>query len=303
MIRDHVNPDRLRLRGAEATRGRAAADVAIIPAGRRRRVSAAAAVLTILAATWTAGMAGQVPSVPASEAEWLELSARLERNPFYLAQMDRERAVAIVVAALRTRSDGLRWGAYGPGLCLVPGPDRKPPGGEEGRAQLEGSRECFEAILGELESRAPEAGQHIVRSMLVQHLTEVLVDLGDLDRADALAAEELRDAESMTSFMRGNVHYYMNQIRGRVALRRGDRAAAIEYLRLAAETEGSPQLATYGPRLTLARELLEVGERGSVRDFLEDVRRFWTAPRAEEELDSALRSIDAGAIPTGVNWR
>jgi ATP/maltotriose-dependent transcriptional regulator MalT len=143
----------------------------------------------------------------------------------------------------------------------------------------------------------------MVRGMLAQPLAEALVALGDLDTADSVAAEELVRAAAEASFVRGNAQYSMNQVRGRVALRRGNREAAVEYLRLAGRTEGSPQLSSFGPRLVLARELLEAGERQAVLEFLESVRGFWTGPEARTTLDAALATIDAGGVPSGRRWR
>jgi hypothetical protein len=249
-------------------------------------------------------LTGQTAGVPSTDAEWRQLGERLQQNPFHLAGLDRDLAVAIVIAALEAREDGVRWAAYGPGLCMVGGPVRSQVDGEARHAAFQTSRECLEMILAALAGReAADADIGTVRSMLIQPLAENLVELGDLEAADAMAAAELERAAAAVSFVRGNAQYSMNQVRGRVALRRGDHEAAMRFLRRAGRTEGSPQLSSFGPRFVLARELLEVGERAAVREFLELVRGFWTGPDAQVRLDEALATIDAGNIPNGVNWR
>jgi hypothetical protein len=55
----------------------------------------------------------------------------------------------------------------------------------------------------------------------------------------------------------GNAIHYANLVLGRIALRRGDTSSATRYLFRAGGTPGSPQIADYGPDMTLARELLE----------------------------------------------
>lgn len=248
-------------------------------------------------------LTGQTSEVPSTEADWRDLGERLEQNPFHLMGLDRDTAVAIVLAALETRADGVRWAAYGPGICTVRGPMRSQVDAEARHTAFRTSQECLEMILAALALRDPaEAGIGTVRSMLTQPLAECLVELGELEAADAMAAAELERTAAQVSYVRGNVQYSMNQVRGRVALRRGDREAAMAYLRLAGDTEGSPQLSSFGPRFVLARELLEAGEREAVRAFLEMVRRFWTHPEARARLDEALTTIDAGGIPRGVNW-
>jgi hypothetical protein len=109
--------------------------------------------------------------------------------------------------------------------------------------------------------------------------------------------------DGMEAWARGNLHYQMNEVRGRVALRRDQRAGAISFLQRAGRTEGSPQLSSFGPRFVLARELLEVRERDAVLEFLGAVGEFWRGTDAAASLDAARRIIEAGGIPSDVRWR
>jgi len=252
---------------------------------------------------WPASAAAQAVAVPSTDIEWQELSARLERNPLLLAAAGPDAAVPVVVAALRTRPDGLFWAAYGPGICTVKGSERRRLAGAARVQAYQSSRDCLEAILSELPPPLAAPDARIVRSMFLRPLAESMIEVGDLVAADTLASAALANLADLDPRARGNPEYDMNEIRGRVALRHGDREAAVEFLRRAGRTHGSPQLSSFGPRFVLARELLEVGERAAVLDFLDAVALFWHGADAEAALADARREIEAGRIPDDVRWR
>jgi hypothetical protein len=103
----------------------------------------------------------------------------------------------------------------------------------------------------------------------------------DPRRAAAFARELLALAERYRSdWNYGNAVHKGHLILGRVALRDGDLAAARSELLLAGGTPGSPQLDSFGPNMTLARELLEVGEKAVVLEYFELCRRFWVTGSA-----------------------
>jgi hypothetical protein len=80
---------------------------------------------------------------------------------------------------------------------------------------------------------------------------------------------------------------------GRLALRRGDAEGAKEHLLASAEVKGSPVLNSFGPSMSLARDLLQAGERDAVLAYLERCSRFWKddSPRVWSE------DIRAGRTP------
>lgn len=91
-----------------------------------------------------------------------------------------------------------------------------------------------------------------------------------------------------------------NVVLGRIALARGDRAAAIDHLARAGETPGAPSLKSFGPELALANELLKAGERAAVLAYLTEVGRFWKMDRG---LLAHWRSrIEAGETPEISRW-
>ena len=91
------------------------------------------------------------------------------------------------------------------------------------------------------------------------------------------AAEEL--ARTHASFRLdwnyGNAIHYAHVVMGRLALRSGDLETAKCHPLEAGRTPGSPQLNDYGPDMTLAEELLEMGESATVLAYFEECERFW----------------------------
>jgi len=96
-------------------------------------------------------------------------------------------------------------------------------------------------------------------------LSKAAVKAGMIAKAESYATELL----SMTRQHRrdwnsGNAIHDSNMVLGLVALRKGDREQAKQYLLEAGKTPGSPQLNSFGPNVTLAMELLRSGEREAV---------------------------------------
>jgi len=100
-----------------------------------------------------------------------------------------------------------------------------------------------------------------------------------LDQADAYAGEALALLPSYAKdWNYGNVVYGAHAALGRTALRRGDVAEAMRQLALAGKSPGSPQLDSFGPNLSLARELRltrDPGARDAVLAHFNDVEKFW----------------------------
>lgn len=73
----------------------------------------------------------------------------------------------------------------------------------------------------------------------------------------------------------GNSIHNANMVLGRLRLRKGDVEKAKDYLLRSAESQGSPQLDTFGPSLELANQLLLAGKRDAVLRYLESISSFW----------------------------
>lgn len=105
-------------------------------------------------------------------------------------------------------------------------------------------------------------------------------DAGETSKAQQYASELLVSAQQFKSdWNYGNALHKGNIILGRVALQKGNIAGAKEHLLTAGQTPGSPQLNSFGPNMTLAKELLEKGEREVVLTYLESCGKFgnWVA--------------------------
>jgi hypothetical protein len=92
----------------------------------------------------------------------------------------------------------------------------------------------------------------------------------------------------------GNAVYDAHVVLGRLALLQNDIETAKEELFLAVKTPGSPQLDSFGPNMTLARDLLEVGQTEPVIHFLKECKRFWYD---HQKVDEWVKVIESGGMP------
>jgi len=127
-------------------------------------------------------------------------------------------------------------------------------------------------------------------------LAQAAFDAGDLDKAETYAKTALNGkSDENDEWNEGNRTHKGHIVLGRVALRRGDVAAAATHLIAAGKTKGSPQLNSFGPDVTLARDLLAKGETAAVLQYFEDCRTFWKM--GTTRLDAWIQDIRAGKPP------
>lgn len=116
-----------------------------------------------------------------------------------------------------------------------------------------------------------------IRWLVLAHVGMRKVEAGKLAKAKGHGDELL----CLTKMFKddwggcGNAIHKGNLILGRVALREEDVVSAKRYLLRAAETPGSANLISFGPNMTLAKELLEAGEKEAVLEYLEKCAKFW----------------------------
>ncbi len=116
------------------------------------------------------------------------------------------------------------------------------------------------------------------------------VETGRLDIAAAGARLCLdRVARQEPDVLPDDVHD-CNLVLGRVALRRGKIRTAGKYLIAAGRTSGSPALGSFGPGMMLAQELLQVGRRKPVLEYLRLCSRFWKLNSRTDEWAVAIRT-------------
>jgi hypothetical protein len=135
------------------------------------------------------------------------------------------------------------------------------------------------------------------RTLLLPELARLALSLNDEAAAKRYADEALdlaarQDDELLQGIsVRGVAQHDANDILGRVALRAGDIATAKQHLLKAAKATGGPPLTTIGPRMDLAQELLERGERDAVANYLAHVGRFWKSGKHSiQKWQSEIRS-------------
>ncbi|MGH8047434.1 MAG: tetratricopeptide repeat protein [Chthoniobacterales bacterium] len=124
------------------------------------------------------------------------------------------------------------------------------------------------------------------------------------------ARKYAKELEKLTPQFRGNWNYGnaiqdYNLVLGRLALRDKDIRSAEDHLLKAGRSPGSPQMDSFGPNMSLAKDLLEAGQRQVVLEYFEMVRKFWAPhPKTDEldrmhdqELSQWAAEVKAGKIP------
>jgi hypothetical protein len=114
-------------------------------------------------------------------------------------------------------------------------------------------REQFDAIE---KKAAGLTGENLFYAL--PDLAKRAFDAGEPDRANQYAKQLLQTASQYPKdWNYGNAIFYGNLVLGRISVRRGNLKEAGQYLLAAGGTPGSPQLDSFGPNMTLAKELLE----------------------------------------------
>ena len=132
-----------------------------------------------------------------------------------------------------------------------------------------------------------------LRSMMENAFAE-----GQIEESKKLAHEFLEVAESKKpNWNYGNALHHANLILGRISLREGSVEKARQYLIKAGKTPGSPQLNSFGPNMKLAKELLEMGEKQTVLEYLELCKVFWKKIFSWMKIRKWKRTIEKGEIP------
>ena len=73
----------------------------------------------------------------------------------------------------------------------------------------------------------------------------------------------------------GEATHEGNFVLGRIAAAEGNLEEAKQYLLKASMSTGSPVLGSFGPKMSLAKDLLQMGERDTVLAYFEQCKTFW----------------------------
>ncbi|MFM2294157.1 MAG: hypothetical protein RLZZ350_570 [Verrucomicrobiota bacterium] len=93
----------------------------------------------------------------------------------------------------------------------------------------------------------------------------------------------------------GNAIQDANIVFGRLAVRDGKITEAKNFLLLAGKSPGSPQMDSFGPNMSLAKDLLQHGESEVVLEYFELCKKFWDGKFST--LDAWRDEVKAGRIP------
>lgn len=93
----------------------------------------------------------------------------------------------------------------------------------------------------------------------------------------------------------GGAVYTGQTVLGTIDLDEGRMEQAKRHLLAAGKTKGSPALCSFGPGMSLAKELLEKGDPETVLEYLDLCRKFWRSDGGK--LDEWTKEINAGRIP------
>lgn len=119
---------------------------------------------------------------------------------------------------------------------------------------------------------------------------------GKNEEAQKLAEELLQMAESRADdWNYGNAIQDSNQVLGRIALSKGDIAEAKKRLLASADSDGSPQMNSFGPNMQLAKELLAKGEKEVVVEYFDLCRKFWKM--GAQRLSTWSDDVNDGRTP------
>lgn len=139
-----------------------------------------------------------------------------------------------------------------------------------------------------------------VKLLLYADLADAAYLMARDDKAGEYASALIAKTPA-TDWNWSNAAHDGNTVLGLVALREKKPKEAVACLIQSGDVKGSPQLNSFGPRMELAKALLEAGERDAVLDYLEEVGRFWKT--GEKRLADWAALIKAGRTPEFKNLR
>jgi len=148
-----------------------------------------------------------------------------------------------------------------------------------------------------------EAAAEVSTNKTLQHSTSAdlamtAFDAGEYDKARRYAVSLLQRGQNKKgySWNTGGDLHRAHLILGRLALRDGDTAEAEAHLLAMGRVSDSPVLASFGPNMRLAQELLKAGRRDVVLAYFDECAKFWTFDHGEK-LKQWKTQVQKGEVP------
>ncbi|MFK7778178.1 MAG: hypothetical protein QM501_08665 [Gimesia sp.] len=212
----------------------------------------------------------------------------LENSSKYFLLNDRELAKVSLQAAQVLDPENPKWPAALGQLYLL----------EMMTNSLKVQRAAAIKALEQLEI-AYKLSTNMGQENLLKSLAKAALAAKETDKATKYAEKMLRLKGS--GWNSGNNTHYGNIILGKIALGAGDVKAAKQYLIKAGQTSGSPQLNSFGPDMSLAKELLQKDEKekDAVLEYLTLCSKFWKLGKVR--LDQWTAIVKDNQIPS--DWR
>lgn len=173
------------------------------------------------------------------------------------------------------------------------------------KRSLELTEQAFAAALEDPRlNKAPEdsqiqtAARSSVEASYYGHLAPRAFNAGQFDKAMDYATSALEAVTRKAPHAYAtdeDAFHHGHLVLGMLALRDDDIETAGAHLLEAGETSGSPVLGSFGPNMTLARELLQRGAREVVLEYLRLCREFWTMDNGR--LDHWSVVVSNGGVP------
>jgi hypothetical protein len=152
--------------------------------------------------------------------------------------------------------------------------------------------------LAEFEKAQSQTSPAVPGSPRLVDMAQMALAAGDLEKARTYANELLGPGLQWSrGGNAGNALFHGNIVLGRIALREGKMDDAKKYLLEAGKTKGSPVLNTFGPSMTLAKELLEKGETNAVLEYFQECGRFWPSYGGENKIAEWTAEVKEGRTP------
>jgi hypothetical protein len=135
------------------------------------------------------------------------------------------------------------------------------------------------------------------RYLFLSEAAKLAFAFGKTEDARSYASEVLALDQKFLAepWRNGDAAFCGNLVLGRIALQEGRFEEAKQYLLESGKSIGSPALSSFGPNMTLARELLKNGEQDAVLQFLELCKTFWGV--GSEKLRQWTQDVKSGNMP------